>query len=179
MTTTRRGMRADRPRPRFLEVRGACWAALALAVTLALLVPSLTLWRDASRSLRAQVGIWPALPRAGGPTTILVAVRDPIDQAAIRGPWAQVAVAWDMVAMPMGTRPVVVHGRQDSDGTFSIPLELTMAGPWHFDVSVSTPGRPTWHGDLVVQVQPPRGTGTPTASVASVSGCTPKGDAFT
>jgi hypothetical protein len=163
---------------RFGRVRRVYWALLAGTLLAALAIPSLYVWRAASSSLAAHACIWPAAPRADEPAHLVVSLPDPIDRAAVQGPWAQVVAKWDMVTMGMGTHQSAVPGQSGRGGTFTIPLPLDMPGPWWVQVVLHTPGRPEWHTRLQVAVQPSgaqAATSQPANGVGSRDGCLTSG----
>jgi hypothetical protein len=57
-----------------------------------------------------------------------------------------------MPEMAMGTQQAILQGTAGGDGTFVIPLQLTMAGRWSVQVTLQTPGRPIWHGKVTILV---------------------------
>ncbi len=112
---------------------------------MALAMPLWTLWYAAHAPIAAQVCLWPPVPQVRQTVRLVVSVSDATDRAAVAGPWAHLHVAWDMVTMPMGTRPIDLAGTAAQAGTFSVPLPVDMAGPWWADLTLQTPARPTWH----------------------------------
>jgi hypothetical protein len=164
--------------PPFVRVRPIVWVVLAAALLLALAAPIATLWHASTLPLQAQVALWPSAPHAGEAARIVVTVADTTDRTATEGPWARIAAEWDMVQMTMGVRQTVVPGAAPSQGTFTVPLCVDMAGLWWVQVSVSTPGRPVWQTRLRFSVLPPaqgaseRGT---TASAVAASTCASTG----
>jgi hypothetical protein len=156
--------------PRFVRVRPIVWVVLAAALLLALAAPVATLWHASTLPLRAQVSLWPRAPHAGEAARIVVTVADTADRTATEGPWARIGAEWDMVQMTMGLRQTVVPGTAPSQGTFTVPLCVDMAGLWWVHVSVSTPGRPVWQTRLRFSVLPP-------ATSASEPGATASGAA--
>jgi hypothetical protein len=139
--------------PPFGRVRPAIWALLVFAILVAMLAPAGVLWRGTVTGLRAHVCFAPSPPRAGEPTRLLIELTDPVDRAAIRGPWASASVEWDMVDMPMRYPPAVVSGTAHDSG-FGVPIKLTMAGRWWLRVELRTPGRPLWQAMVHFDVLP-------------------------
>lgn len=158
------------PLPRFWRVRPAIWLLLTGSVLLTVVAPAFVLWHASASPLAARAYLWPATPRAGDRAYVVVNLTDPRDRTAVNGPWAQVLVNWDMATMPMGTRAVVLHGPTDADrtvplgeqaGTYAIPLQLTMTGPWWAQISLRTPGRPAWSTTLRFLVREPARADSP------------------
>ena len=153
--------------PRFMGVRPIVWVVLAAALLLALAAPIATLWHASTLPLRAQVSLWPRAPHAGEAARIVVTVADTADRTATEGPWARIGAEWDMVQMTMGLRQTVVPGTAPSQGTFTVPLCVDMAGLWWVHVSVSTPGRPVWQTRLRFSVLPPATSASEPGTTAS------------
>jgi hypothetical protein len=156
----------------FGRVRGAFWALLAGALIVALALPIVALWHEASSAVLARACLWPASPHLGQQVRVVVVVPDATDRAAAQGPWAHTVVAWDMETMAMNTHPLAVAGSPRNPGTFTIPLDVPMAGPWWARVSLHAPGRPQWQTVLHFTVLPlagVAGTGTGQASTAATS----------
>ena len=141
--------------PRFVRVRPIVWVVLVAALLLALAAPLATLWHASTLPLQARVSLWPSAPHAGEVARIVVAVKDTTDRTATEGPWARIAAEWDMVQMTMGLHQTVVPDTAPSQGTFTVPLCVDMAGLWWVHVTVSTPGRPVWQTRLRFSVLPP------------------------
>ena len=154
---------------RFGRVRRIYWMLLVGALLAAIAAPTVTLWRAASSALAAHACIWPPAPQAGTTAQLIVALSDPMDRAAVHGPWAQVVAEWDMVNMRMGTRQIAVPGPSGHADTVTLPLRLDMAGPWWVQVALRTPGRPVWHARLQVAVQPPGATAAASPAQAAMS----------
>jgi len=152
---------------RFGRVRGGFWAVLVGALLVAISLPAVNLRHAAVSPIKARACIWPTSPRVGAPAQLVVVLADATDRAAVQGPWARVAVKWDMTTMSMGIRPLVVPGPPrllDDAGVFTIPLRVDMAGPWWVRVTLRTPGRPVWQSALQFTVLSPLpGTGQPAA----------------
>lgn len=149
--------------PRFGQVRWIVWALLAGSLLVALSMPLLTLWDAAHAPLTAHVCFWPPHPQAREPVQLIVSVPDATDRDAVAGPWAHLHVAWDMVTMPMATRPITLEGTAEQAGRFSVPLHVDMAGLWRADLTLQTPGRPAWQTQVQFTV----------ATAGSVSAATP------
>jgi hypothetical protein len=128
---------------------------LAVALALAVLAPAVQTWRAAASALDARACLWPAVPRADEPAHLLVVVPGATDRAAVRGPWAKIRAEWDMANMTMGVRHAAIQGTAESAGVYSIPLRLDMAGPWHVQLALQTPGRPAWQSSLRFSVASP------------------------
>jgi hypothetical protein len=137
-----------------LSVRKAVWLIFCASLVLALAVPFGTVAHQQWLTLQVRATVWPAHPQVGGATHLIISLADTTDQAAVGGPWAQLVAAWSMPEMAMGSQQATLRGTKGSDGTFVVPLQLTMAGRWSVAVTLQTPGRPTWHGRLTVTVSP-------------------------
>jgi hypothetical protein len=146
--------KTDASSPRASSVRKAVWLIFIGAVVLALAVPVTVTLQQSTAALEVRVSIWPAHPRAGEAVHLVVSLVQVSDRAAARGPWAQLVATWDMTTMDMGTQQVVVQGALGDNGTFTVPLHLTMSGFWQVHATFQTPGRPTWHGTVQVMVAP-------------------------
>jgi hypothetical protein len=160
--------------PRFAHVRPIVWVALATALLLALAAPIATLWHASTLPLQARVTLWPSAPHAGEAARIVVTVTDTADRTATAGPWARLSAEWDMVQMTMGMRQTVAPGAAPSQGTFTVPLCVDMAGLWWVHLTVSTPGRPVWQTRLRFSVLPPVTSASEpgtTASAVATSTC--------
>lgn len=145
------------PQVPILRVRGVFWALLGGALLVAIAMPTATIWHAATSPLAARAYLWPDTPRVNTPAQLLVELADAHDRTALQGPWATITVRWDMLAMTMGTRSVVIPGSAPSRPrahSFVVPLRLDMAGRWWMQVSLRTPGRPEWHAALQVTVLP-------------------------
>jgi hypothetical protein len=136
----------------FGRVHRIYWLVLTATLLVALLLPTVTLWHAASATLQVRACLWPAVPRLGQPTQLLVTPLNASDRTALQGPWAHAVVNRDMLDMPMETQPVDVHGHAKDTLAFSIPLTFEMAGKWWIHVSVQTPGRPPWQTQLQTTV---------------------------
>ena len=141
-----------------VSVRKTIWLILCGALVLALALPVATVLHQRWLTLQAHATVWPAQPQVGGAAHLIVSLTDANDQAAVGGPWSQLVATWTMPAMEMGAHHIEVQGTQNGDGTFVVPLLLDMAGRWSVQVSLQTPGRPTWNGTLDVLVSPGRAT---------------------
>jgi hypothetical protein len=120
------------------------WLFLIGSLLVALSLPLLTLWYAAHSPLTAQVCLWPPSPQAHETVRLVVSVPNATDRDAVAGPWAHLHVAWNMVTMPMDTRPLDLAGTAEQEGTFSVPLQMDMAGTWLVELTLQTPGRPAW-----------------------------------
>jgi hypothetical protein len=161
---------------RFGGVRRSVWALLIAAVVLALLVPTVTIWRAAHATIAASAFVWPAAPTVGHPAELCVVVSDATDRAAVHGPWGQIVAAWDMPTMRMQQQRQAKPGDSASSGSYAIPLTLEMAGSWRVQVALQTPGRPEWQTSLAVVVRdasPPLAPSPTATSNTSSSRCTP------
>lgn len=143
-----------------LGVRRGCWLVLAAALLLALALPAATLWHASTSALHVQTCVFPSAPQAGQPAWLVVVPTDTADRTTLEGPWATVVTRWDMVSMSMGTLRRTIAGSSATQGTFAVPLELSMAGIWRAQVALSTPGRPQWQQSVQFSVSPPT-TGQP------------------
>lgn len=130
--------------PRFGHVRWIVWLFLGGSLLVALSMPLLTLWHAAHSPLTAQVCLWPPSPQTREAVRLVVSVPNATDRDAVAGPWAHLHVAWNMVTMPMDTHPIDLDGTAGQEGTFSVPLQMDMAGPWWVELKLQTPGRPAW-----------------------------------
>jgi hypothetical protein len=139
----------DRSSP--LAVRKAVWLIFCASLVLALAVPLATVAHQRWLTLQVRATVWPAHPQVGGATHLIISLADSADQAAVGGPWAQLVAAWSMPEMAMGAQQAILQGAANG-GTFVIPLRLTMAGRWSVQVTLQTPGRPTWHGKVTILV---------------------------
>jgi hypothetical protein len=136
----------------FGRVRRMYWLVLTAALLVALLLPAVAFWHAASSTLQVRACLWPNVPRLGQPAQLLVTPLNASDRTALQGPWAHAVVNRDMLAMPMVTHPVDLHGHAKDALAFSIPLTFDMAGTWWIHVSVQTPGRPRWQTQLQATV---------------------------
>ncbi len=149
--------------PRLIfSVRKTIWLIFCAALVLALALPLATLVHQRWVTLQAHATVWPAQPQVGATTHLIVSFADTTDQAAVGGPWAQLVATWTMPAMEMGAHQARVQGAQNGNGTFVVPLQLDMAGRWSVQVSLQTPGRPPWHGTVIIIALP--GTVSPAAA---------------
>jgi hypothetical protein len=151
-STVRQRIKASSPRA--VCVRRAVWLIFIGAVVLTLAMPVAVTLQQSTAALEVRVSIWPAHPRAGEAAHLLVSLVQANDRAAARGSWAQLAATWDMTTMDMGMQQAIVQGALGDNGTFTIPLHLTMSGFWQVHATFQTPGRPTWHGTVEVLVAP-------------------------
>jgi len=131
--------------PRFGHVRRIVWSFLMVSLLVALALPLLTLWHASVSPLTALVCLWPPTPQVSETVRLVVSVPNAADRDAVAGPWAHLHVAWDMVAMPMNTRPLELAGTAGQAGTFAVLLQVDMPGSWWVDLTLQTPGRPDWH----------------------------------
>lgn len=131
-------------------VRGAVWMILAAALALTLAFPLARLWQANSAPLLVHACIWPDAPQIGQAAELRVFLPKSDDRAALQGPWARLAAEWDMVTMAMGPYRTSLADMkpQSTHPVFSVPLRLSMAGPWVAHVKLSTPGRPVWAASL-------------------------------
>lgn len=143
-----------------LRVRRGVWAILLAAVLLAVSIPATNLWHASSVALNAHVYLSPAIPRAGEPTQLVIALAGPADRAAVEGPWAKAIARWDMLQMTMGTRQRAVPGAASKVEMLAIPLCLDMAGSWWAQIVIQAPGRPEWRSSLQFDVQPAQTSAT-------------------
>ena len=134
--------------PRFGHVRLIVWMFLVGSLLVALSMPLLTLWHAAVSPITVQVCLWPPTPQARETVRLVVLVPNATDRDAVAGPWAHLHIEWDMVTMPMATHPLDLAGTAEQDGTFSVPLQMEMAGPWRVELTLQTPGRPAWHAQV-------------------------------
>lgn len=146
--------RIDASRPRAVSVRKAVWLIFIGAVVLALAMPVAVTIQQSTAELEVRISIWPAHPQAGEAARLVVTLIQANDRATARGPWAQLVATWDMTTMDMGAQQAVVQGAVGDNGTFTVPLYLTMSGFWQVHATFHTPGRPTWHGTVEVMVAP-------------------------
>jgi hypothetical protein len=160
-----------RARAPFAGVRRTYWIVLALTLVIALFAPVATFWLTASVSLQVQACVFPATPWVGQSAWLLLAPTNPTDRTALAGPWARASAQWDMVAMRMGPLEQTITGSKTSDGTFAIPLDLTMAGDWQAHVALSTPGRPSWEQTLHFTVGPYNPSPSLMPALARPAGC--------
>jgi hypothetical protein len=142
----------DASRPRPVGVRKIVWLIFLGAVVLALAIPVAVTVKQSTAALEVHVSVWPAHPQAGEAAHLVFSLIQANDRAAARGPWAQLVATWGMTTMQMGTQQAVVQGALDDDGSFTVPLHLTMSGFWLVHATFQTPGRPTWHGTVEVMV---------------------------
>jgi hypothetical protein len=142
----------------FGQVRGVFWGLLIVSLVLAMAGPTAVLLRAASTTLEVRACLWPPNPRAESIAFVVVAALDTTDRTALHGPWAQIGADWDMMAMSMGRQHTAIPGPSGSNGVFSVPLLLSMAGSWWARISVRTPGRPTWQAQLEFSVLPAAAT---------------------
>jgi hypothetical protein len=126
-------------------------------------LPAVNLLQAATSSLRVSACIWPPTPLGGVTTHVLVDVLNTADRTAIHGPWAQIEADWDMATMSMGTQHARLPGEVARGNVVSLPLTLTMAGPWWADVVIHTPGRPVWQARLSFTVAASTTATLPTA----------------
>jgi YtkA-like len=145
-----------------LSVRKAVWVFFCASLVLALAVPLATVAHEQWLTLQARAMVWPAHPQVGRGAHLVVSLVDTTDQAAVGGPWAELVAIWTMPEMAMGSQQATLQGAKGGDGTFVVPLQLTMPGRWSVAVTLQTPGRPTWHGRVTIVVSP----GDPAPSVA-------------
>jgi hypothetical protein len=159
----------------FGGVRRSVWALLIAAVLLAVLAPTVTIWRAAHAAIAASAYVWPAAPTVGHPAELCVVISDATDRAAVHGPWGQIVAAWDMPTMRMQEQRQTQPGDSTTGGTYAIPLALEMAGPWQVRVTLHTPGRPDWQTALSVSVRdasPPAPSPTATAMTGGAATAT-------
>jgi YtkA-like len=154
-------MSADPRSPLF--VRKAVWLIFCASLVLALAVPFATITHAKWLTLQARATVWPAHPQVGSAAHLIVSLADTTDQAAVGGPWAELTALWTMPEMAMGSQQATMQGAANGNGTFVVPLQLTMAGRWSVAVTLQTPGRPTWHGRLIITVSP--GDAAPSVAV--------------
>lgn len=145
---------ADEPVTRTASARKAVWLIFIGALVVAMALPIATTLHQGSTTLQAEVSVWPAHPRADQRAHLIISLVQTTDRAAAGGPWAQLVATWDMATMKMGTQRVAVQGREDDNGIFTVPLQLTMAGSWWIHAILETPGRPAWHGAIEIMVAP-------------------------
>jgi hypothetical protein len=157
---------------RFERVRPGVWLLLIGSLLVALAMPLLTLWHAASSPLKAQVCLDPQTPET---VRLVVSVPDATDRDAVAGPWAHLHVEWDMMTMPMPTRPIDLDGTAAQAGTFAVPLQVPMPGPWWADLTLQTPGRPDWHTRIHFTVTSGRGLPQSTPSPVALASGTPCG----
>ncbi len=148
-----------------LSVRKTIWLIFCGALLLALAVPVATVLHQRWLTLQAHATVWPSQPQVGATAHLIVSLADTNDKAAVGGPWAQLLATWDMPEMAMSSHQATLQGTRNRQGTFIVPLQLTMAGRWSVRVSLQTPGRPTWYGTLNIVVSP--GTTVPAAAASS------------
>jgi YtkA-like len=146
-----------------LSVRKTIWLMFAASLVLALAVPVVTVAHEQWLTLQARASVWPDHPQVGSTAHLIVSLADTRDQAAVGGPWAELVAAWSMPEMAMGTERATLQGAANGDGSFEVPLQLTMAGRWSIQVTLQTPGRPTWHGSVTIIVSP--GNAEPSVAV--------------
>jgi hypothetical protein len=146
---------------RFERVRLRVWFLLLGSLLVASAMPLLTLWHAASSPLTAQVCL---ASQTRETVQLVVSMPDATDRDAVAGPWAHLHVVWDMVTMPMSTRPIDLAGTAAQSGTFAVPLQVPMPGPWWADLTLQTPGRPDWHTHIHFTVASPGDEPQPTAS---------------
>ena len=148
------------PRSPF-SVRKTIWLLFCAALVLALALPLATVVHQRWVTLQAHATVWPAQPQVGATAHLIVSFADSNDQAAVGGPWARLVASWAMPTMAMGTHQATLPGAENGNGTFVVPLQLDMAGRWSVQVSLQTPGRPTWYGTVTIIALP--ATATPSA----------------
>jgi len=147
-------------------VRKGFWALLAVAVLLALLVPTSILWRTSSSELHLRACLWPAVASVGQTVHLFVVPLTEADRQAVAGPWTEFQITRDMTGMPMGTPALARTGRVTTSQAFAVPFALEMPGHWTVSVSVRTPARPFWQMRVPVTVVPPSSVAGQHAAVA-------------